>query len=67
MLQRNIYPTVASHLGVRLEDAHIRFSTNYSIEKIIEILREILDNNGVRYDVDLVESSPYLDNTKQAV
>ena len=64
MLQRNIYPTVASRLGVRLEEAHIRFSTNYSIEKIIAILREILDNNEVRYDEDVVESSAYLENTQ---
>lgn len=62
MLQRNIYPTIASRLGVRLEEAHIRFSTYYSIEKIIAILREILDNNGVKYDEDVVESSAVLEN-----
>ena len=65
MLQRNIYPTIASRLGVRLEEAHIRFSTDYSIEKIIAILREILDNNWVRYDVDSVESSAYLESTQE--
>ena len=47
MMQKDIYPTIASKLGVSLENAHVRFSTNYSIEKIIAILREILDNNGV--------------------
>ena len=64
MLQRNVYPTIASRLGVRLEEAHIRFSTDYSIEKIIAILREILDNNGVRYDTEVVESSAVIEKMK---
>ena len=65
MLQRNIYPTIASRLGIRLEEAHIRFSINYSIEKIIAILKEILDNNGVRYNENVVESSAYLESTQE--
>ena len=64
MLQKNVYPTIASRLGVRLEEAHIRFSTNYSIEKIIAILKEILDNNRVRYDVEVVESSAVIEQMK---
>ena len=64
MLQRNIYPTVASRLGVRLEEAHIRFSTNYSIEEIIAILKEILNNNRVEYDTEILESSTLLSNSK---
>ena len=67
MLQKNIYPTIASKLGVSLENAHIRFSTNYSIEKIIAILREILDNNGVEYDAAEVESSAILKNLSRNV
>ena len=62
MMQKDIYPTIASKLGVSLENAHVRFSTNYSIEKIIAILREILDNNGVEYDAAEVESSAILKN-----
>ena len=64
MLQRNIYPTIASRLGVRLEEAHIRFSTDYSIEKIIAILREILDNNGALYDPSVIESSAVIEKMK---
>ena len=60
MLQKNIYPTIASKLGVKTEDAHIRFSTDYSIEKSIAILREILDNNGIEYDKEEIESSGYI-------
>ena len=61
MLQKNIYHTIASKLGVSLENAHVRFSTNYSIEKIIAILREILDNNGVDYSDKQIETSPYVE------
>ena len=46
MMQKDIYP---------------RFSTNYSIEKIIAILREILDNNGVDYSDKQIETSPYVE------
>ena len=61
MMQKDIYPTIASKLGVSLENAHVRFSTNYSIEKIIAILREILDNNGVDYSDKQIETSPYVE------
>ena len=61
MLQKNIYPTIAAKLGIGLEDAHIRFSTNYSIEKIIAILKDILDNNGVDYSDKQIETSPYVE------
>ena len=67
MLQKNIYHTIAAKLGIGLEDAHVKFSTNYSIEKIIAILREILDNNGVEYDAAEVESSAILKNLSRNV
>lgn len=63
MLQKNIYPTIAAKLGVSLENAHVRFSTNYSIEKIIVILREILDNNGIEYESKEIESSPFFEKS----
>ena len=59
MLQKNIYPTIAAKLGVSLENAHVRFSTNYSIEKIIAILREILNNHNISYDAETIETSAY--------
>ncbi|HCA54637.1 MAG TPA: hypothetical protein DEO95_04020, partial [Ruminococcaceae bacterium] len=62
MLQKNIYPTIASKLGVSLENAHVRFSTNYSIEKMIGVLREILDNNGIEYEAAEIESSPFINH-----
>ena len=60
MLQKNIYPTIAAKLGIGLEDAHVRFATNYSIEKIIAILKDILENNGVEYEAGKIESSPFI-------
>ena len=63
MLKKNIYPTIATKLGVSLENAHVRFSTNYSIEKMIGVLREILDNNGIEYVAEAIESSPYFENS----
>ena len=65
MLQKNIYPTIASRLGVRTEDDHIRFSTNYSIEKSIAILREILDNNNISYDTGIIESSAVIEQGRK--
>ena len=59
MLQKNIYPTIAANLGIGLEDAHVRFSRNYSIEKIIAILRGILDNNNISYYAGTIETSAY--------
>ena len=38
-----------------MRDAHIRFSNDGNIEKIIAILREILDNNNIGYDRDKIE------------
>ncbi len=66
MFQHNIYSAVASKLGISVENAHIRFSTDYSIEKTIEILREILDNHNVKYNLNGIESS-YLNLVKKAV
>lgn len=48
-------------------DAHIRFSTNYSIEKSIAILREILDNNGIEYDKEEIESSGFIKQRSETV
>ena len=64
MLQKNIYPTIAAKLGGSLENAHVRFSTNYSIEKIIAILKGILENNKVKYDEDVIESSAVIEQLK---
>ena len=38
-----------------MRDAHIRFSNDGNIEKIIAILREILDNNNIGYDWNKIE------------
>ena len=65
MPQKNIYPTIAAKLGASLENAHVRFSTNYSIEKMIAILKIILDNNGEEYVAATVESSAFLENIQE--
>ena len=67
MLQKNIYSTIASRLGIRTEDAHIRFSTDYSIEKSIAILMKILDNNGIEYDKEEIESSGFIKQRSETV
>ena len=55
MLEKAVYMVISSKLGVSLRNAHIRFSNDGNIEKIIAILREILDNNSIGYDRDKME------------
>ena len=55
MLEKAVYMVISSKLGVSLRNAHIRFSNDGNIEKIIAILREILDNNNIGYDRDKME------------
>ena len=59
MPEKAVYMVISSKLGVSLRNAHIRFSNDGNIEKIIAILREILDNNCVRYDRKKLEVSKY--------
>ena len=59
MQKSAVYMVIATKLGVSLRNAHIRFSNDGNIEKIIAILREILDNNCVRYDRKKLEVSKY--------
>ena len=67
MTQENVYDAIACKLGLSPNQAHIRHSTDYSIEKIIEILKVILDNHGVKYNAKFLESSSYLRKREQAV
>ena len=55
MPEKAVYMVISSKLGVSLRNAHIRFSNDGNIEKIIAILREILDNNNIGYDRDKME------------
>ena len=55
MQKSAVYMVIATKLGVSLRNAHIRFSNDGNIEKIIAILREILDNNNIGYDRDKME------------
>ena len=55
MQKSAVYMVIATKLGVSLRNAHIRFSNDGNIEKIIAILREILDNNNIGYDWDKIE------------
>ena len=55
MQKSAVYMVIATKLGVSLRNAHIRFSNDGNIEKIIAILREILDNNNIGYDRDKIE------------
>ena len=55
MLEKAVYMVISSKLGVSLRNAHIRFSNDGNIEKIIAILREILDNNNIGYDRNKIE------------
>ena len=55
MQKSAVYMVIATKLGVSLRNAHIRFSNDGNIEKIIAILREILDNNSIGYDRDKME------------
>ena len=55
MPEKAVYMVISSKLGVSLRNAHIRFSNDGNIEKIIAILREILDNNSIGYDRDKME------------
>ena len=56
MPESGVYWVLALNLGVSLHDAHIRFSDDCSIKKIIAILRKILDNNNIGYDVEKMET-----------
>ena len=55
MQKSAVYMVIATKLGVSLRNAHIRFSNDGNIEKIIAILREILDNNNIGYDRNKME------------
>lgn len=55
MPEKAVYMVISSKLGVSLRNAHIRFSNDGNIEKIIAILREILDNNNIGYDRDKIK------------
>ena len=55
MPEKAVYMVISSKLGVSLRNAHIRFSNDGNIEKIIAILREILDNNNIGYDRNKIE------------
>ena len=55
MQKSAVYMVIATKLGVSLRNAHIRFSNDGNIEKIIAILREILDNNNIGYDRNKIE------------
>lgn len=55
MFQRNVYSAISSKLNLTMENSHIRYSTDYSIEKIIGVLREILDNHHIEYDPYFIE------------
>ena len=59
MQKSAVYMVIATKLGVSLRNAHIRFSNDGNIEKIIAILREILDNNNIGYDRDKIERPLY--------
>ncbi len=59
MQKSAVYMVIATKLGVSLRNAHIRFSNDGNIEKIIAILREILDNNNVGYDRNKIERPLY--------
>ena len=59
MPEKAVYMVISSKLGVSLRNAHIRFSNDGNIEKIIAILREILDNNSIGYDRDKMERPLY--------
>ena len=59
MQKSAVYMVIAIKLGVSLRNAHIRFSNDGNIEKIIAILREILDNNNIGYNQDKIERPLY--------
>ena len=59
MQKSAVYMVIATKLGVSLRNAHIRFSNDGNIEKIIAILREILDNNSIGYDRYKIERPLY--------
>ena len=59
MPEKAVYMVISSKLGVSLRNAHIRFSNDGNIEKIIAILREILDNNNIGYNRDKIEHPLY--------
>ena len=61
MTQSGIYYLIASRLGIKESQAHIRYSNDYNIEKFIGILREVLDNHSIEYSVEMIESSEYVE------
>lgn len=61
MTQSGIYFLIAGRLGIKESQAHIRYTNDYNIEQIIGILREILDNHKIQYNVEMIESSEYVE------
>lgn len=61
MPQKAVYYVISGKLGISEEKAHIRYATDHSIEQIIAILRQILDNHGIGYNLDVMESSEYVE------